>query len=385
MKPQITRVFYPGRLREIMRDSLGTAYHVDIDTINEVDWNASLRHFDDATLYQTWAYGRMKAGDSRLSHVLLWHQNNLVAMSQVRIINLSPLPSGIAYVHWGPLWKKRGVPPDLNHLSIILRAMREEYVHGRGLVIRILPKIVDRDLEPEIRSTYESQGFAWSPDPDQTFVIDISMPLEEIRARLQKDWRRDLRNAEKQELKLIEGTCRDNLAVAIKLTKEMKERKKFFGGRTSDLLEVQEGLPEDFKVKVIYAEHEKEPVAALGWQSIGRIGFPVIAATGNKGLRLRASFLLWWKMIEFYNARGFRFLDVGGVNSTRNPGGYLFKSRLVGKKNPIPDQYIGQFTASQGGALPILLGAAQNARNLYKHGRARLAKSVHSICQRLRL
>ena len=185
-------------------------------------------------------------------------------------------------------------------------------------------------------------------------------------------------------MKLIEGTCRDNLAVAIKLTNEMKERKKFFGGRTSDLMEVQERLPEDLKIKVIYAEHEKEPVAALGWQTIGRIGFPVIAATGNKGLKLRASFLLWWKMIEFYNGKGFSFLDVGGVSSTRNPGGYLFKSRLAGKKNPTPEQYIGRFTASQGGALPLLLNAAQNARNLFKHGRARLAKAVHSISRKQR-
>lgn len=361
-----------------MMERLDAAYRVDIDAIDESGWNASLRHFDDATLYQTWAFGRMKGGDARLSHVLLWHQNDLVAMSQVRIMKLHPLPLGIAYVHWGPLWEKEGLPHNLDHLSNMLRALREEYVLRRGLMLRILPKIVDRDMEPEIRSMYEHQGFTWSPDPDQTFFVDISIPLEDIRAGFQRDWRRDLRNAEKQDLTLIEGTSQDSLAVALRLAKEMKERKKFFGAGSSNLLKIQESLPEDLKIKVMYAEHEEEPVAAMGWQTIGKIGFPVIAATGNKGLKLRASFLLWWKMIEFYNARGFRCLDVGGVNASRNPGGYLFKSRLTGKRDPRPDRYVGQFTAWKGRFFPFLFRAAYMARNSYKHMRAQIAKVIHA-------
>lgn len=364
--------------RVIKAQELEPAYRAEIDIVDESRWNGFLGLFDDATLYQTWAYGKIKVKASKLSHVILWHQNELVAMSQVRIMKLPLLSSGIAYIHWGPLWKKGGVPPDLNHLRNMIRVLRQEYVLRRGLMLRIIPKIIDEEIKREIRLNYENEGFTWSPDPDQTFVVDVSIPLEEIRDNFQKDWRRDLRNAEKQDLRIVEGTGHDSLGVAVRLAKEMKERKKYFGAKPSNLLELQKDLPEEFKIRVMYAEHEREPVAALGWQNIGRIGFPVIAATGNKGLKLRASFLLWWKMIEFYHGRGFHCLDVGGVNASRNPGGYLFKSRITGKKDPDPDQYVGQFTACQGRFFPFLFKTAYAARNAYKHTRAVITKVVHS-------
>ncbi len=361
-----------------MVQGLDSAYSADIDTVKESDWNELLRKFSDASLYQTWAYGKTKRGASRLSHALLWHQKELVAISQVRIMKTPLLSAGVAYVHWGPLWKKPNSALSPDHLRNMLRVLRDEYVMRRGFILRILPKFVDEETKEEIRQIYELEGFTWSPDPEQTFFVDVSLPLEEIRDNFQRDWRRDLRNAEKQELRLIEGTERRELALALSLLKEMKERKKYFGTGLSSLLDLQENLPEGFKIRVMYAEHEGEPVAALGWQTLGKIGFPVIAATGNKGLKLRASFLLWWKMIEFYHVKGFIYLDVGGVNAGRNPGGYLFKSRLVGKRKHEPDHYIGQFTSCRGRFFPFLFKAAYLARNTYKHGRAKLAKAIHS-------
>ena len=361
-----------------MAQNLETAYRVDIDTVEESVWDESLRLFDDATLYQTWAYGRMKVGEGKLSHILLWHGSEIAGMSQVRVFKPPFLPMGIAYVHWGPLWMKTGLSHDLEYLRRMLEALHAEYVLRRGLMLRILPKISDGGREDQIRSAYERLGFTWSPDPDQTFFVDLSIPLENIRANLQRDWRRDLKNAEKQGLLMIEGTGPDILAVAIELASEMKERKRYFGAGASNLMGIQRNLSEDSKIKVMYAEYEGEPVAALGWQTLGKVGFPVIAATGNKGLKLKASFLLWWKMIEFYHGRGFRCLDVGGVHAGRNPGGYLFKSRLTGKKDPRPDRYAGQFTAYKGRVFPFLFKAAYIFRNSYKHTRAEIAKVLRA-------
>ncbi len=358
------------------------AYRVEIDSITESKWNCLLRQFDDASLYQTWAYGQMKAGVSKLSHLLLFCQDELVAMSQVRITNFPLLSSGIAYVHWGPLWKRRDGAQDLRHMPYVIRALRQEYVQRRGLMLRILPKVIDDDLKEKVRSVYQHEEFVFSADPDQTFLVDLTSPLEEIRSRFDKNIRRDLRNAEKQNFRIIEGTGQEALGTAVQLTKEMKERKKYFGSEPSHLLVLQQNLPEELKIRLIVAEHEGEPVATLGWQTIGKIGFPVIAATGNKGLKLRASFLLWWKMIEFYHENGYRILDVGGVNANRNPGGFLFKSRLTGRKDPVPDRYIGQFTACGGRLLPLLFRAGYAVRSSYRHMRALVAKIVRDRAHR---
>ncbi len=359
-------------------------YRVEIDAVDEDKWNESLRLFEDGSLYQTWAYGRMKVGDLRLRHVMVWHQDKLAAMCQVRIMKIRPFPWALAYVHWGPLWKRNDMAASLDHLKHILMALQEEYVHRQRMMLRIVPQVVESGLEGATRAVFEELGFTWSPDPGQTFFIDLSVPLETIKSNLQRDWRRDLRNAEKQGLLLSQGTGTDLLAIALGLGKEMKERKRFYGTGGGDFLEVQRDLPEEQRITVLIASNHTEPVAALGWQTIGKIGFPVIAATGNHGLKLKASFLLWWKMIEYYHELGFKFLDVGGVNAKRNPGGFLFKSRLTGKKDPQPDHYIGQFTAYHGKGLPFLFTIAYTCKLKYKHIRAKAAKFFHSRSKRIR-
>lgn len=355
-----------------------TPYRTDIDTADEAEWNAQLRLFDDATVYQTWAFGRMKAGNHGLHHIRLWHLDNLVAMCQVRIMRLRFSPLAVAYAHWGPLWIHRDTGMSFEHLRRILSVLRDEYVGRRKMILRISPKVVDCDRHEEIRAVFNEKGFTWSPDPGQTFFVDLSAPLETVKARLHRDWRRDLRNAEKQALLLTYGTSVDDLTIAINLVREMKDRKKYFGTGSVDLLAMQRDLPEDIKIILLIAHSQGEPIAALGWQTLGKIGIPVIAATGNKGLKLKASFLLWWKMIEYYHERGFRCLDVGGVHASRNPGGFLFKSRLTGKNKPQPDRYFGDFTACRGKIFPALFKVAYLAQKSYRHVRARTALVLHA-------
>jgi lipid II:glycine glycyltransferase (peptidoglycan interpeptide bridge formation enzyme) len=86
-------------------------------------------------------------------------------------------------------------------------------------------------------------------------------------------------------------------------------------------------------------------VSGLGWPTLGTTGIPLVGGTGDRGMRLNATTLLWWKMIEYYKAHGFRWLDTGGVSESRNPGGYFFKTQLLGKRFVRPDRYIGLFDA----------------------------------------
>jgi hypothetical protein len=351
---------------------LDPGYRVEIDSVDEDTWHSLLSSFDDATLYQTWPYGKMKAGVKNLSHMLLWYRNEIVSMTQVRITTVLGLSIGLAYVHWGPMWIKKCAGPNTDHLSNMLRAMRVEYAMRRKYMLRVLPKIVDKRIREEVQSVFKQESYAWSSDPEQTVIIDVSIPPEDLRHNFQKDWRRDLRNAEKQDLRIIEGKDSELLIAALKLVKEMKVRKKYYGSDHTELLGLQKELPDEFKMWMTVAEYRGEPVAALGWQTIGKIGFPVVAATGDKGLKMRASFLLWWKMINFYHERGFLWLDVGGVNADRNPGGYLFKSRLAGKNFKAPDQYVGQFVVCERRLTTLLFKMAYFFRQAYRHIRIKL-------------
>ena len=58
-----------------------------------------LNDFDDANIYQTWSYGAVRWGEKNLSHVILKKHNEVVAATQLRIVKISWLGVGIAYIN----------------------------------------------------------------------------------------------------------------------------------------------------------------------------------------------------------------------------------------------------------------------------------------------
>ena len=47
-------------------------------------------------------------------------------------------------------------------------------------------------------------------------------------------------------------------------------------------------------------------------------------------MKAKGSYLLQWRMMQWLRERGCRWYDLGGVNPTRNPGVYHFKSGFGG-------------------------------------------------------
>jgi len=352
---------------------LDSDYSVDIDNIDKDTWHICLRAFDDASIYQTWDYGLTKCKPKHLHHLSLKYKGEIVSVAQVRVTKTLGLPIGIAYVHWGPLWIKNAALPNTNHLKNMLRVLQSEYTIRKKYLLKIVPKIVKPQIKDDILKIFAKEGFKWSQDPDETVLLDLSTPLEMLRNNLHKDWRRVLRQAEAQEIRIIEGTSNDFIQIGLALVKEMKVRKKYFGHDHHELSDLQKQLSEECKIWMAIAEYKNEPVAVLGWQTLGKMGFPVIAATADKGLTLGASNLLWWKMVNYYHKRGFWCLDVAGVSAERNPGGYRFKTRLAGKTFKEPYRYIGQFDACHAPITIALFKLAYFLRKNYRNIRVKLA------------
>ncbi|MGE5458485.1 MAG: hypothetical protein ACM3RX_09035, partial [Methanococcaceae archaeon] len=85
-------------------------YLLEIDQLNEIKWAEYLELFDDANIYQTWAYGKFQTGGNKISHLVLKLDGKVVALSQARILILPFFNRGIAYIFFGPLWKlKNGI------------------------------------------------------------------------------------------------------------------------------------------------------------------------------------------------------------------------------------------------------------------------------------
>ena len=95
--------------------------------------------FDDANIYQTSAYGEVRWGEKNLSRLVLKRDGEIMGMAQLRIIRPTPLKFGMAYLRWGPLWERGGLPLDPEVPTRMARAIEDEYLDKRKLFLRVLP------------------------------------------------------------------------------------------------------------------------------------------------------------------------------------------------------------------------------------------------------
>jgi len=354
--------------------SLDPGYSAEADETGKTDWHALLLAFDDASFYQTWSYGEMIWGARELSHIILRRDGRPVALAQLRILRVPVLRSGIAYLNWGPLWRPAQDQGHALHLKNMLRALRDEYVEKRGMILRIQPKIVDSEEHREVTGAFLEEGYAQSPDPTRTYLVDLHPSLEQIRKNLSRSWKRSLVSAEKQNLLVMEAREPDHYRKVLEIYSQMKTRKGFFGNMQKTVLRVQEDLPDELKLKILLCQQGQETVATLGWSNLGRICMPLIGATGNRGLSSKASFLLWWELIKDAKARHADYCDTATVHEGRNPGGHFFKQGLAGK-DARESRYIGRFDAYRSFPLFLFMKTALALREKMINAARRIRRS----------
>src|SRR5690348_4794481 len=100
---------------------------IEVDAISQAQWSGITAGFGDASLYQTWPYEAVRSGECNVSHLLLKRNSTYLAAVQVRIVKFPYLPVGVAYIFWGPLWRRRDAPADLEVFRLAVRALRDEY------------------------------------------------------------------------------------------------------------------------------------------------------------------------------------------------------------------------------------------------------------------
>lgn len=318
-------------------------YITETDSISKDIWNTIIRNFTDATIYQTYSYGAIRWGKENLSHLILKNQDEIIAAAQARIITSPLIGSGIAYITRGPVWCSRKNERNPDIFRQICHALYEEYVSKRKMFLRVLPNEFENGTGM-LRQILEEEGFEWqqSARPYKTILKNLTLSLENLKKSLHKSWRENLRRSQRNGLEILEGKDDDFYGIFVHLYKQMYSRKKFISSVDIDEFRViQNDLPENLKMNIMVCTSRGEPVAALVWSAIGDTGITILSATGNKGLKLSASYLLRWRLIERLVEKNCRFLDQGGIDRQLNPGGYTFKAGIGGTELC----HIGQFNA----------------------------------------
>jgi len=347
------------------------SFDVVVDRVSEVQWNKLLEQFADANFYQTWAYGAVSWGEQQLSHCVAMENGQCVGLAQLRVVRLPFLRAGVAYLRWGPCYQRVGAAADREILRRIIGALVSEYVHRRGLMLRIVPQTTTKDFEA-VHWLEVLREFGFRKEnrhlPYRTLRLDLTQELDVIRKRFDSKWRNRLNAAERAELTVIEGTGDELYGQFIELYDEMMARKRFDTGVNPRVFRrIQQRLPSEQKMLIMICGQGNVPQSGVVATAIGRTGIALLAATGNAGLKTSGSHLLQWRLLQRLKEHGCTWYDQGGINPQKNPGVYHFKQGMGGEEVTA----LGSFALSHNAVsrLAVLIGE-------------RLRKAAHSITVR---
>ena len=82
----------------------------DVDSVPASAWDSALVAFDDLHYEQTACFSAGQWG-ARASHILLRRDGEPVAGARLALFRL-PLIGGLAFLRFGPFWRRRGEPAD---------------------------------------------------------------------------------------------------------------------------------------------------------------------------------------------------------------------------------------------------------------------------------
>ena len=322
-----------------------------IVSMDKESWTEVLGKFQDANIYQTWSYGNIRWGKNNLQHIIVKRGNDIVAAVQMIRKKIPVINTGVAYTYLGPMWHRYG-SENLELFENIINAIKTEYAIKNNYVVRIIPMVSDENVD--VMKLLEKHGYVRNTDkaPYRTFILDLKAPLNDIRKSFKQKWRNQLNAAEKYNLTVYDGDGEELFNIFLRLQKEMMGRKKYNPGVDyNEFGEIQNDLPPAQKMKIFVCTYEGEPVSTAIVSAFGNTGIYLLGATGEKGLKVKGSYLLQWKIVQWLKSIQCEWYDLGGINPDSNPGVYLFKSGLSGKDT----KYVGIYEFSKHKSLIRLL------------------------------
>ena len=305
----------------------------------QVVWNPSDRDMWDsahaqagASLQQDWAYGAcMKAMGVDVLRAIVTHNNQPVGMAQFIVRKWWGLFT-VALCGRGPIWLspltgiekaqayaaiKRSLP--LKGLRLVLVSPEEEHSNNLGLSVwrRVMT------------------GYS-------TVMLDISQPLDTLRAQLESRWRSNLTSAEQSELTVHRvGTNPGQYHWLLDADMKQREERNLEGLPVAffDLYAKARQVPAK-TLLTMRADVGRDRVAGMLFLIHGDAATYQVGWANEQGRDLHAHNLVLWEAIQELKARGVRSLEVGGGNTQRRAGVARFEMRTGGRVVTFAGTYI---------------------------------------------
>jgi lipid II:glycine glycyltransferase (peptidoglycan interpeptide bridge formation enzyme) len=173
----------------------------------------------------------------------------------------------------------------------------------------------------------DGEGFG-DVQPRFVFAIDVEGKTdEELLATFSQEWRRNIKKAEKSEVKVRQANFSD-LETFHTLYKETAKRDKFTPRPLNYFKQMWKSLNENSnnlaEMRLYIAEQENICHAACLWVRVGKHVWYTYGASSTSGRELRPSNAIQWQMMRDARDAGAGIYDMRGIAATLNEKSPLF-------------------------------------------------------------
>ena len=173
----------------------------------------------------------------------------------------------------------------------------------------------------------DGEGFG-DVQPRFVFAIDVEGKSdEELLATFSQEWRRNIKKAEKSEVKVRQANFSD-LEIFHTLYKETAKRDKFTPRPLNYFKQMWKSLNENSnnlaEMRLYIAEQENICHAACLWVRVGKHVWYTYGASSTNGRELRPSNAIQWQMMRDARDAGAGIYDMRGIAATLNEKSPLF-------------------------------------------------------------
>lgn len=306
-----------------------------LDNPKEDQWDMFLTDSSKSSFLQSYQYGEFyKSLGQKIWRLGLFKGGGLSGVCL--LVKLSTKIGSFIYCPSGPVlndWE--------GDFETLLEKAAEIGKSEKVSFIRFDPRIVAESqekilLEKGLRKTSNYT------QPQCTQVLDLTKPLEEIRKKFSDSTRYNIGWVERKGVSVKISQDPSEIDIFVDLLKETAQRQRFRLHAKEDYYKKQFlTLREKNMVKLFLAyEPEKdgqEVLAAAVVINYGDTATYLHSASSNKNPKLRAPYLMQWKIIEESKNSGFKNYDFWGVAKDNNPadpwaGVTEFKRSFGGEK-----------------------------------------------------
>ncbi len=241
---------------------------------------------------------------------------------------------GSQTIYRGPVWVHDEIPGEMQKLALGL--LRKRYRLRNARPVTFHPELADT---PAHRHQLLIAGFKRIAEGYATIWLDLSRPLDDLRAELQGKWHNALVQGENADLTVIDDPDCTRLPWLIEQHTEHMELGGYLSASGALLEALHRHSNPTTRLHLLVAESAGEPVSGVLLARHGNTATFLVGWTGSKGRDLRATHLLLWQAVEKLKTSGIAWFDLGGINA-KAPGVERFKRGLGGEETILVGGYL---------------------------------------------